>query len=691
MFQVQLQQTLRCVVILMFLTTATLFYIFLRVNNDDGISESKFVGTRALPRTLLMKPDEIAAVQVKQTDFHIQVNTEAVYTLSTANRICDAVQIAFFVDDFTAITKMTRSLKSVLFYRRSPIELHVIILKRNEAMAHTVETLFQTWNLSSFNFNVYTRHWQGDSFPIHSLHTILPKTTSAVIVLNTNVTLNTDIKELWKHFDKMRSAKKLFGLVKNNFAGSNFSTNCQHPPMSQQDQYSAAVMLIDLKALHKIQSMNSAVMGREIINVDEFTELVHKFHYLLPCKWAVHFDHCRNNTSCSAYPHDIGILWIEDALVTEEELQTHDFRSYGFNLNRLWMQLDSSLLQSLKFDCSTVESHSQQVNKVAHTLSKFKTCHKILEEASIVYHTHKYFIGNRYESKDEHDVTLVTQLTTDRLGVFFKLLAHWKGPISASVYCSDYEAWQLAQQFKGLQDRDNIVIHVVYKNGKQFPVNYLRNVALSASSTPFVFLSDCDFLTSYNLYTYLKKAARTLQDANSPKRAMIVPAFESLKYNFKFPTSKFNLLDQCRKGIIQIFHKDWFSGHGPTNYNKWANSKSPYSVKWADYFEPYILVNRNVAHYAEQFFGYGYNKVSQIMEVKASGYEFVVLPGGFVVHSPHTKTVDRVTFIRDEDKVRSCISDLKKDFIRYIHRKYGNDCLKNQPGKTKTYSNITTL
>ncbi len=667
----------------MFLTTGLLFYIFLRVN-DGIVSESKFVGTRVL----LMKPDKIDSAQLKQTDFHVQVNTEAVYTLSTANRICDAVQIAYFVDDFTAITKMTRSLKSVLFYRRSPIELHVIVSKRHEGMVPTVETLFHTWNLSSFNFNIYTRHLQGDY--MHLLHTILPETTSAVIALNTNVTLNTDIKQLWKHFDKMRSAKKLFGLVKNNFAGSNLSTSSHHP-ISQQYQYSAAVMLINLQSLRKIQSMNSAVVGREIITVDEFTELVHKFHYLLPCKWAVNFDRCRNNTmTCSAYPHDIGILWIEDALVTEE-LQSHDFRSYGFNLNRLWMQLDSSLLQSLEFDCSMVKTHNQQVSKVTHTLSKFKTCHKILEEASIVYHTHKYFIGHRYESKDQHDVTLITQLTADRLGVFFKLLVHWKGPISASVYCSDNEAWQLTQQLQAFQDRDNIAIHVVYKTGKQFPVNYLRNVALAASSTPFVFLSDCDFLTSYNLYVYLKKAARTLQNGNSPRRAMIIPAFESLKYNFKFPTSKSNLLDQCRKGIIQIFHKDWFSGHGPTNYNKWANSRSPYSVKWADYFEPYILVNRNVAHYAEQFFGYGYNKASQIMEVKASGYEFVVLPGGFVIHSPHTKTVDRTAFIRDEDEVRSCISDLKKDFVRYIHRKYGKDCLKNQSGKTKTYSNITTL
>jgi glycosyltransferase-like protein LARGE len=36
-----------------------------------------------------------------------------------------------------------------------------------------------------------------------------------------------------------------------------------------------------------------------------------------------------------------------------------------------------------------------------------------------------------------------------------------------------------------------------------YPVNYLRNVALGQVTTPFVFLSDVDFLPMHGLYEYL--------------------------------------------------------------------------------------------------------------------------------------------------------------------------------------------
>lgn len=39
-----------------------------------------------------------------------------------------------------------------------------------------------------------------------------------------------------------------------------------------------------------------------------------------------------------------------------------------------------------------------------------------------------------------------------------------------------------------------------------YPVNYLRNVALRQVRSPYVFLSDIDFLPMYGLYEYLKKA-----------------------------------------------------------------------------------------------------------------------------------------------------------------------------------------
>ena len=39
-----------------------------------------------------------------------------------------------------------------------------------------------------------------------------------------------------------------------------------------------------------------------------------------------------------------------------------------------------------------------------------------------------------------------------------------------------------------------------------YPINYLRNVALEQVITPFVFLSDIDFLPMHGLYEYLSQA-----------------------------------------------------------------------------------------------------------------------------------------------------------------------------------------
>lgn len=43
-----------------------------------------------------------------------------------------------------------------------------------------------------------------------------------------------------------------------------------------------------------------------------------------------------------------------------------------------------------------------------------------------------------------------------------------------------------------------------------YPVNFLRNVGLQQVNTPYVFLTDIDFLPMYGLYSYLKKSIQVL-------------------------------------------------------------------------------------------------------------------------------------------------------------------------------------
>lgn len=57
-------------------------------------------------------------------------------------------------------------------------------------------------------------------------------------------------------------------------------------------------------------------------------------------------------------------------------------------------------------------------------------------------------------------------------------------------------------------------------------INLLRNVALDQARTPFVFLSDIDYLPGSNLYTTLKLTVEDLEVGNGNK----VKSFKS------FPT-----------------------------------------------------------------------------------------------------------------------------------------------------------
>lgn len=108
--------------------------------------------------------------------------------------------------------------------------------------------------------------------------------------------------------------------------------------------------------------------------------------------------------------------------------------------------------------------------------------------------THLYFLEFEYQaSPDECDITLVAQLSMDRLQMVEMLCEYWDGnkhifieninkkeyiltyrilfftgPISLSLYMSDAEAQQFlsyAQNSEVLKNRKNIGYHVVYKEG----------------------------------------------------------------------------------------------------------------------------------------------------------------------------------------------------------------------------------
>lgn len=68
--------------------------------------------------------------------------------------------------------------------------------------------------------------------------------------------------------------------------------------------------------------------------------------------------------------------------------------------------------------------------------------------------------------------------------------------------------------------------------------------------------------------------------------------------------------------LIGRYHV-WTKGHAPTNYAKWRTATTPYKVEWEADFEPYVVVRRDCPEYDQRFVGFGWNKVSHIMELDA--------------------------------------------------------------------------
>lgn len=67
-------------------------------------------------------------------------------------------------------------------------------------------------------------------------------------------------------------------------------------------------------------------------------------------------------------------------------------------------------------------------------------------------------------------------------------------------------------------------------------------------------------------------------------------------------------------------------------------------VSWEPDYEPYVVVRSDVPKYDTRFVGFGWNKVSHIMELEARGYTFIVLPNAFIIHMPHAPSFDIAKF-----------------------------------------------
>lgn len=613
---------------------------------------------------------------------------------------CEIVHVAIVCAGYNSSRSVVTLVKSILFYRRNPLHFHFV----SDSIARLIlQTLFNTWMVPAMEVSFYltdniqsavswipNKHYSGVFGLVKlTLPYTLPDTLQKVIVLDTDVTFATDISELWKIFGKL-SGKQALGLVENQsdwYLGKLWKNHRPWPALGRG--FNTGVILMDLQKLRNINWMQLwrmiaekeliGMLNTQLADQDIFNAVLKQnphLAYRLSCQWNVQLSDNTRSELCYSEVTDLKIIhWNSPKKLKVKNKHVEFFR----NLYLTFLEYDGNLLRRELFGCDNGTRRHQQTEAVRlrlDALDEDDPCYDFRRVQLALHRTHLYYIDHDSEpSSEPNDVTLVAQLSMDRLQMVEALCKHWEGPISFALYMSDAEAQQFlsyALDSDILKDRKNVGYHVVYKDGQFYPVNFLRNVALQQVRTPYVFLTDIDFLPMSGLYEYLKRSISTNMDsADARKRALVVPAFETQRYRLKFPKSKAELLTMLDMGTLFTFrYHVWTKGHAPTNYAKWRTATTPYKVNWEADFEPYVVVRRDVAEYDRRFVGFGWNKVSHSMELYAQGYEFVVLPNAFIIHTPHAPSFDIAKF-RSSPQYRKCLKIFKNEFVTDLSRRYG--------------------
>uniref|UniRef100_F1KY88 Glycosyltransferase-like protein n=2 Tax=Ascaris suum TaxID=6253 RepID=F1KY88_ASCSU len=603
---------------------------------------------------------------------------------------CEVLQVAIVCAGYESSFRSVTLVKSLLYHRRHAITMHFVV---DDVAAQILPTLFDTWQLPSVNVIFYNsslfinrvswipnRHYSREYGLLKlALTDIFPENLKKVVVLDTDLLFVEDIARLWAFWSQMNSAQAL-AVVENlsDWYIVNASSN-RKPWPAWNRGFNTGVMLMDLE---KLRTMNWTLLWKEVAadNLKEFgaTQLADQdiinavisrkpeIVYKLPCEWNLQMGYQSRQNLCPARISDLKIVhWNSPKKTRTRNPYAVFFRRHF----QTFTQMDGNLLRTEMLRCSN-ELRSSELRSVYEYEESDDGCGDLRHARNIKYRI-QLFIRRYAHQSDDADVTLTTQLSMDRFVLFESLLAFWTGPVSAAIYLSDSELTQLMQYLadtKVFRNRTDIALHAVFKEGVHFPINYLRNVALNATNTPFVFLADVDFLPMPGLYELIRK--RLSSGLPLKGKAFVVPAFESKGYRSSVvPASKAELLVMLDTGQVQIFRQDvWIQGHASTDYDRWRTTQTEYSVAWRTDYEPYVVVARNeTPPYDNRFVGFGWNKVSHIMSLNAAGFDFIVLPDVFIVHQPHSASFEIAKY-RSSSVYRRCLKSLKGEFVRDLVR-----------------------
>ena len=322
----------------------------------------------------------------------------------------------------------------------------------------------------------------------------------------------------------------------------------------------------------------------------------------------------------------------------------------------------------------------------------------VSDEAVPVYVLHDS--GNIRETytEDDIDVTLVTQLSIDRVWLLEGLCSRWDGRVVAAIFVRSREDLDVVSMLHDIlvemfPVRIVAVSHLetteqlpekadeTSESLSQYPINSMRNTAIEYSDTSHYLLLDVDMWPSLELRDKLLEALReTCPDCSSRRSAIVVPAFsirdkfdrydvlrhltlEQAKNHTHTMPDSFESLAECSRRTAYVSLTNRFPdylcgifggeinhyGHSSTRVFQWWKQSSPRKLSCieSDRYEPYVVLPRSEfkhLRYDTAFTGYGGNKIELIIRLRLMGFSFYVIDRGFVFHHPHPLSKSKVVW-----------------------------------------------
>lgn len=274
----------------------------------------------------------------------------------------------------------------------------------------------------------------------------------------------------------------------------------------------------------------------------------------------------------------------------------------------------------------TVISEMEERVKLAYRLDKSGT-----------YHLLDNFLSSEHVvvGRSKHDVSIVTQCSSNHLHHLIDLSRRWNGPISVAVFtydddfiptvsklvhfhfCDDHIFRQVSfhlvypisrapKHFSGLSevsldcsarylssqalsDSHTSSLHVESNNyahsiALEYPNNLLRNLAVNYAQTPYILMVDIDMIPSENLriqfQNFMSTRSQKLLSNDSISaadnvQAFVIPVFEMQSSILRPPAAKKDLLADWDKGLIRPFYWEVCQKcQWPTDYKRWRELES---------------------------------------------------------------------------------------------------------------------